>query len=177
MNFDALKTSILNYIQYFTMYDYIAYAWLILTFFITILLAIVLAKRSVILSLLTLIFALILLISGPFILKTLLDSYLRPSNANITLSKKLLYSDILLVNGSIQNNSQKNFSICTVSANIFKYAKSGLNKYIYKLKPFRKKTISVKKELKVNETEEFKIIFYNFTYPNDINITVSSECY
>ena len=52
---DAFKASLLNYVHHFSMYDYIAYAWLILIFFVTILLAIMVAKKSPTFSILILI--------------------------------------------------------------------------------------------------------------------------
>jgi len=53
LNIEAIKTSILNYINHFTMYDYIAFAWLVLTFFIALLLSIILTKKSALAAVIT----------------------------------------------------------------------------------------------------------------------------
>ncbi len=172
-----MKLSILNYIHHFTMYDYVAYAWLTLTFFIAILLSILLAKRSIFMSILTLLFSLSILLAGPIVLKNILDNFLRPNQTNLTTYKKLTFTNVLIVDGEIINSSKKDFSLCLVNASVYKEGKNSLYKFLNKLKPFRKKSISVEKQIKVDSAQEFKIVFYDFNFDGDINVTIKSECY
>lgn len=174
---DSIRTYILNYIHHFSMYDYAAYAWLILIFFVTILLSILVAKKSPMFSILILMLSLSLLFIGPFMLKHYLDKYLRTSLSQTTLVKKLNYSDTLIVNGMVTNLSKKSFSICDVNVAVVKSSKSDIQKFINKLKPLLKQSISIDKPIEVNATKEFRVVFDNYKYSKDINVSVKSECY
>jgi hypothetical protein len=177
LNIDALKTSILNYVSHFTMYDYVAYAWLILTFFIAILLSILLAKKSMLFSMITLVFSLTLLVVGPFILKSVLDNFLRPTVAIVKDQKKLTFSDVLIINVELTNLSKKDYSICFVDTSVVKYSNSSITSFFNTLKPLRKKSISLDTPIKAGQKEEFNVVFYNYDYEGDINASVKSECY
>ena len=174
---DTYKTSILNYVHHFSMYDYAAYAWLILIFFVTILLSILVAKKSPIFSILILILSLGLLFAGPFVLKHYLDKYLRPSLSQPILIKKLSFSDTLIVTGLVTNQSKKTFSTCTVDVSVLKSSKSDIQNFINQLKPLSKQSISINKPIEVNASEEFRVVFDRYTYSKDINISIKSECY
>ncbi|MDN5377346.1 MAG: hypothetical protein PWQ42_642 [Sulfurospirillum sp.] len=159
------------------MYDYIAFAWLVLTFFIALLLSIILTKKSALAAVITFLFSLILISVGPFILKKYLDDFLRPSKTQIISYKKLHFSDVLVIQGEVTNISKHPFEFCSLSASVFKTSQNSLKQTIYKLKPLRKKSILLQKHLQVGDLENFEIVFYDFTYPNDINVSVNSECY
>jgi len=174
---EALKIYILNYIHHFSMYDYIAYAWLILLFFITILLAIMVAKKSPTFSVLILIIALTLLFAGPFVLKHYLDKFIRPSLTKIEQIKKLTFSDTLIINGTLTNLSKKSFSTCNINISIIKTSKNDIQNFINQLKPLRKQSISIDSTIEVNSTKEFRVVFDNYRYLKDINISSKSECY
>jgi len=157
MNIEALKVSIMNYITHFSMYDYVAYAWLILLFFITILLATVLSKKVPILSLLLLIISLSLLFIGPFVLKHYLDKTLRPVQLQTTQIQKLHFF--------------------TVHVEVVKKGKNPLQNFVNKLKPIRKKSILLKDGLDINSTQDFKVVFDNFRYQKKFDVSIGSSCY
>lgn len=177
MNIEALKVSIMNYITHFSMYDYVAYAWLILLFFITILLATVLSKKVPILSLLLLIISLSLLFIGPFVLKHYLDKTLRPVQLQTTQIQKLNFSDTLIVAGDITNLSKRKLSICTIHVEVVKKGKNSLQNFLNKLKPIRKKSILLKDSLDTNSTQDFKVVFDNFRYQKKFDVSIGSSCY
>jgi hypothetical protein len=177
LNLEALKSSFIIYTSHFSMYDYIAFSWLILTFFIALLLAILLAKKSALLSIVVLLFSLVLLGGGPFVLKHILDGYLRPTRITLNSVKKLHFSNILFVDISLQNISKHPFNICTINAKIHKQSSNSLKNFIDTLKPLRKKSIVIQKSIDVNQTRDVKITFYNFSYDKDVNATITSECY
>jgi predicted small secreted protein len=174
---DTFKAYILNYIHHFSMYDYAAYAWLILIFFVTILLAIMVAKKSPVFSILILIISLTLLFAGPFVLKHYLDKFIRPTSNKTLEVKKLTFSNTLIINGSITNLSKKSFSTCNVNVSVVKSSTSGIQNFINQLKPLLKQTISIDKPIDVNTTEEFRAVFDNYSYSKDVNISIKSECY
>ncbi|HIP45868.1 MAG TPA: DUF2393 domain-containing protein [Sulfurospirillum arcachonense] len=174
---DTFKASILNYVHHFSMYDYAAYAWLILIFFVTILLSILVAKKSPIFSILILMLSLGLLFAGPFVLKHYLDMYLRPSSAQPILIKKLSFSDTLIVTGLVTNQSKKIFTTCKIDVSVLKTSKSDIQNFINQLKPLLKQSISIDRLIEVNATEEFRVVFDRYTYTEDINVSIDSECY
>jgi len=174
---DTFKAYILNYIHHFSMYDYVAYAWLILIFFVTILLAIMVAKKSPLFSILILLISLTLLFAGPFVLKHYLDKFIRPTSSKTLEVKKLTFSDTLIINGSVTNLSKKSYSTCKINVAVIKSSKSDIQNFVNQLKPLLKQTISINKPIEINVTKEFRAVFNNYTYSKDVNISIKSECY
>jgi len=150
---------------------------LILIFFVTILLSILVAKKSPIFSILILMLSLGLLFAGPFVLKHYLDMYLRPSSAQPILIKKLSFSDTLIVTGLVTNQSKKIFTTCKIDVSVLKTSKSDIQNFINQLKPLLKQSISIDRLIEVNATEEFRVVFDRYTYTEDINVSIDSECY
>lgn len=176
MNLDTLKSSILLYLNHFTMHDYVAYAWLILIFFVFILLAIFLAKKSLATSLLAFILSLVILFVAPFVLKHYLDQFLRP-NQITTVAKKLNFSNTLIVSGNIKNISKKDFSLCSIHVSVISDSKNTIKNFLNALKPLTKKTILIQEGIKVNESMDFRIVFDNYLHNSDINVSAKADCY
>ena len=178
MNADAIKLSLLTYIKHFGLYDYLAFGWLIFTFLVLIILASLIAKRSAVASLLLIIFALILLVVSPFFIKMKLGETIRPTTTEVTMVKKLTFSDSLIVEGTLYNTSQKDFTICLVQASIFKQIDTqGLKTFINKLKPIANQSIFVKENLPKEGSLDFQSVFEDFRYNGDVNATLKAECY
>ena len=178
MNTDALKLSLLTYIKHFGLYDYLAFGWLLFTFFILIILASLIARRSSIASLLTVIFALLLLVVSPFFIKIKLGDTLRATKTEITMVKKLTFSASLIVEGNIYNHSTKDFSLCLIRTSIFKQTDSqGFKAYLNSLKPIANQSILVTKDLLKEETMEYQAVFDGFEYSGDVFATLKAECY
>ena len=178
MNTDAIKLSLLTYIKHFGLYDYLAFGWLIFTFLVLIILASLIAKRSAVASLLLIIFALILLVVSPFFIKMKLGETIRPTTTEVTMVKKLTFSDSLIVEGTLYNTSQKDFTICLVQASIFKQIDTqGLKAFINKLKPIANQSIFVKENLPKEGSLDFQSVFEDFRYNGDVNATLKAECY
>ncbi|WP_041956098.1 DUF2393 family protein [Sulfurospirillum arsenophilum] len=178
MNTDALKLSLLTYIKHFGLYDYLAFGWLIFTFLVLIILASLIAKRSSVASLLLIIFALVLLIVSPLFIKIKLEETLRATSTEVSMVKKLTFSDSLIVEGTIYNNSNKDFTLCLVQTSIIKQIDAqGLKAFINRLKPITNQSIFVKKDLPKEGIMEFQSVFDNFKYSGDVNATLKAECY
>lgn len=175
--FDAFKSDISTYINHFLIYDYVAYAWLILLFFVAILLAIYIAKKSPLFSVFIFILSLILLLIGPFVIKHYLDEYLRPTQNTVILVNKLTFSDALVVTGEVKNTSKMNYSVCSTEIIVHKSSDSSIKTIINKLKPLRKQTISINEPLEVNATKDLRIVFDNYKYTKDVNVSINSKCY
>ncbi len=178
MNADAIKLSLLTYIKHFGLYDYLAFGWLIFTFLVLIILASLIAKRSAVASLLLIIFALILLVVSPFFIKMKLGETIRPTTTEVNMVKKLTFSDSLIVEGTLYNTSQKDFTICLVQTSIFKQIDTqGLKAFINKLKPIANQSIFVKENLPKEGSLDFQSVFEDFRYNGDVNATLKAECY
>jgi len=172
-----LKFSIFNYIAHFGIYDYIAYIWLILTFLILVFLSLLLAKKSTKMSVVMILFAFILLFVGPFVLKYFLDKTVRPVLVNHVVYKKLHFSNTLIVDYSLKNLSKKPYYFCQIDTKVYKPSKSKLRNFLNKLKPITYRTIINKKEIKAGESMQGRTLFYDFSYPKDINVSVEAKCY
>ncbi|MBL0687457.1 MAG: DUF2393 family protein [Sulfurospirillum sp.] len=173
----TLKASILNYIINFTVYDYVAYAWLLILFFVTILVSILLAKRSTLFSMIFLLLSLLLFFMGPFALKKYLDKSIRPLITKTLEVEKLIFSNSLIVTGSVKNISKNNFTICNVNVNVLKNSSSEIKNIFNKLKPFKTKSMFIKDLIVVNETKEFRVVFDNYVYSKEIDISIKLACY
>jgi len=172
-----LKFSIFNYIEHFSIYDYMAYIWLLLTFLTLLFLSLLFIKKSIKLSIIIILFSLIILFTGPFVLKYFLDKIIRPVKISNVSYKKLHFSNTLIVDSSIKNLSKKPYSFCQIDTIVYKPSNSKLKNLINKLKPIKYMTIIIKRELKVGAIMKNRVTFYNFTYNGDINISVDAECY
>jgi hypothetical protein len=178
MNTDALKLSLLTYVKHFGLYDYLAFGWLLFTFLALIILASLIAKKSSVASLFVIIIALMLLIVSPFFIKIKLGKTLRNTTTEISMVKKLTFSDSLIVEGSIYNHSNKDFSLCLVQTSIVKQSDTqGLKAFINTLKPIAIQSILVKQDLLKEGVMEFQSVFDDFVYSGDVNASLKAECY
>ena len=178
MNIDALKLSLLTYVKHFGLYDYLAFGWLLFTFLALIILASLIAKKSSVASLFMIIIALILLVVSPFFIKLKLSEITRATITEISLVKKLTFSDSLIVEGSITNHSTKDFSLCLVHTTVFKQTDAqGIKAFINRLKPIANQSILVKQTLLKEGVMEFQSVFDDFVYSGDVNASLSAECY
>ncbi len=174
---NELKYSIFNYIDHFSIYDYMAYIWFLLLFLILLVLSILLVKKSLKISIILILFSFIYLFITPFILKYFLDKTLRPTRVSQIKYKKLHFSDTLIIDSKIENLSKKPYVFCQINTKVYKPSTSTLKNFINKLKPIKYKSIITKRELKAGETMQNQTVFYNFSYNGDINVSVSAECY
>lgn len=178
MKVDAIKLSFLTYLRHLEFYDYLALTWFILTFIIFIIFAIVIAKRSSALSLLLIIFALMFFVFTPFALKFKLNELLRTTHIEVLSTKKLTYSESLIVEAHIVNASQKELKHCLVETKLIKKNPSeGFFSLINRLKPIENQSMLVQEPLKKGETLDYKTIFDDFSYQGDVVAYITAECY
>ncbi len=174
---NELKTALILYAKNFTFYDYAAYSWLFLTFLILIIFSALIAKRSTTVSILAFFFSFILIFAGPYTIKYFLDKTIRETKILNLKYYKLHFSDTLIVDFTIRNLSETNFKVCLVDTKVFKASKSKLKSFINKLKPIRYKPILYKERLDKNDSIDKRVVFDNFRYNKDIDISVEAKCY
>ena len=178
MKVEAIKISFLTYLRHLEIYDYLALGWFVFTFLILIILATLVAKRSSTLSLLLIIGALVFFMVAPFLIKYRVGEILRPTHVEIHTVKKLTFSDSVIVEATIHNDSQKEFTLCFIQTSLLKQNPSeGLRSYLNLLKPIANQSILVQQSLPKGEILEHKAVFDDFTYKGEIVAHIKTECY
>ena len=172
-----LKQSLIEYLNTFTIYDYLSYGWLIATFFTILMLATLIAKKKPTLSIFLVLFSFMILIAGPIGVKIFLDNTIRKSVIKTIDIKQLNFSDSLIIKGELQNISKIDFQKCTIKASVIKYSNNLLKDTLNNLKPLRDKSITIDKQIKRDDFLPFKIVINNFKYKKDFNVTLSANCF
>lgn len=178
MLIDALKISFLVYLRNLGLYDYLALGWLIVTFFVLIFLSILIARKSASLALFLIIISLIIFIVAPFMIKQKVSELQRPVSTEVTNVKKLTFSPSLIVEGNINNLSQKDFTKCLVETSVIKNIETNFLKLtINRLKPIANKSIVVEQALPKNDFIEYRVVFDDFEYEGNVTASIKAECY
>lgn len=175
---DALKTSFLTYLAHLGLYDYLALFWFTVSFCCIILLAIAIVKRSASFSLLLIVLSLLFFCFAPFLIKNKLNTLTRTTHSEILSTKKLTFSETLIVEASISNRSSNDFSVCLLQVMIFKSPiEEGMSAYLSKLKPIAYQSILLTQSLPKDTLSEHRIIFDNFDYEGETVANIITECY
>ena len=169
-----MKLKIQNFIDGLIPYDYILFGSVLALFVLFIVLAILLRKKiTLAIFLVLLAFATFLL--GPTLGYVAMHKFLFKNHTELISQKKLNFSQAVVVKGTITNDSNFDFKSCRITASAYKVTSNRYKNYIYKLKPFKKMSIS-EEDIKKGETREFKIIVEPFTYKRDYNISLGANC-
>ena len=169
-----MKLKIQNFIDGLIPYDYILFGSVLALFVLFIVLAILLRKKiTLAIFLVLLAFATFLL--GPTLGYVAMHKFLFKNHTELISQKKLNFSQAVVVKGTITNDSNFDFKSCKITASAYKVTSNRYKNYIYKLKPFKKMSIS-EEDIKKGETREFKIIVEPFTYKRDYNISLGANC-
>lgn len=174
---NELKASISLYINHFTNYDYIAFAWLLATFLLLLVLAVLSIRKSPKFSLFLVILSFILFFIGPLFLKTFLDKTIRPVAIKNINYEKLHFSHTLILNWDIKNLSRKPYKYCKITTLIYKPSSAKITLFMNKLNPILRKTLFEKKDINPNEIDNNSLVLNNFYNSSDINVSVQAECY
>lgn len=178
MTATAIKVSFLIYLKNLGLYDYLAFGWLIITFFILVFLSILVARKSSALSLLIIIISLIVFVVSPFLIKLKLTEIQRPVSTQLESLQKLTYSDTLIVNTTIFNHSTKDLRQCLVTTAIIKdIPTSGYRFYLNWLNPIDNQSILVSELLPKEGSMEYRAIFDDYTYEGNVTALIHAECY
>ena len=169
-----MKSKITSFVDSLIMYDYLLFGGSLFLFLLFIILAILLRKK-LLLGVFLVLLAFTLLILGPTLGYIKMHDYLFKNSTQLISQKKLLFSEAVVVIGSITNESKRNFSSCKITASAYKVSSNKYRNYLKKFKPFKKMSI-VEEDIAVSETHEFKMIVEPFTYTGDYNISLGADC-
>jgi len=165
-----------NFLAQLHTYDYYAFIWIGLVFFILLVLSVVMVKKRTSHAVITLLFAFIFLISAPFISFYLIHNFVYKTEVQVDMVKKLHYSKSLVIKGTLINRGIENFQTCKIEAGVIKTGQNFLKDFVSKIKPMKKKIIFVEKKIIPGEIHLFNFIIEPYTYRGDFNVTLKAEC-
>jgi len=172
-----LKANFLDYVHALTLYDYVAFGWLLFLFLIILTLAILLGRKKPRLAISLIMMTILLMFVAPFGLKYFLDKTVRKVDVVMDKVSKLHFASSLIVTGHLSNDGKVPFQKCRINAKVFKIDENKYKNMLNSLKPLRNKTIVVDKNISQGEEAVFKIVFENFKTTKDYNVSLSAECY
>ncbi len=178
MRLTPLKERILDYLHHLSVYDYIAYGWLLAVLVGSLLFAIALAGKKSKTALYMILIVLILMVTGPFGMKYGLDQTIRKVVLQDTNSTQLHFAKDLIVTGVIKNEGRIDLAGCRVFVKIVKKDSNRYKELLYALKPLRKKSVHLEKKLVKGDDLPYKIVFNHFAYKENLyRVDQSVECY
>lgn len=169
-----MKERIIEFIHDLTNYDYILFAALFVIFLLLLISTLLLRKKRFLGSFMLLL-SLAVLFIGPVVGYIQLHEYLYKNSSKITNIKALEFTPALVVIANMTNESQRDFSTCKINVNIFKVAHNQLLDAIFPFNPFQTMQVIETNILK-GETRDLKIIVEPFTYKQDYNVSLDTDC-
>ena len=178
MRLAPIKERILDYLHHLSIYDYIAYGWLLAVLISLLLLAIAMASKRPKTALFMIMLVLISMVLGPIGMKYGLDRTIRKVVLKDTNVTQLDFAKDLIVTGFIKNEGKIDLSGCRVFVSVLKNDPNRYKELLFTLKPLRKKSLHLTKSLTKGSDMPFKIVFDNFAYQNGYyRVEQSVECY
>ncbi len=174
---EEIRLKFLTYINSLTIYDYVAFGWLIFFILIILVLIVLLSRKKPKLAIFMLLFTLLLIVVAPIGIKYFLDMSVRKVELFDKKVTKLNYDSSLILTAKLKNSGKITYKKCFISAKVFKIENNKYKDILNRLKPMRIKTISIDKRLHEGDVTDFKIIIDGFKYGGDFNTSLSAECY
>lgn len=172
---NQLKANLQAFISTLHTYDYIIFGAVGALFLLMLLLAIVI-RQKIVASLFLIIFALILIVTGPIVGYKYVHAIIYKTEISDLLVKKLEFTEALVIKGTLQNLGKQGYSKCRISASAYKGASNFLEELVYPLKPFDKVSILKEEDLNITQSFDFKLVMEPFTYSNEYNISIEANC-
>jgi len=169
-----MKEKIAIFLNGMIQYDYMLFGAIFTFFIIFIILALVLRKRIGIAIFLVILSFTVLLV-GPTIGYTQMHNYLFKNVTKLISQKKLVFSDAIVVKGTITNLSQIDFQSCQITINIHKVSENSIKNYLYQFKSIQQIDFE-EDNISQNEIRTFKVIVEPFTYSKEYNLTLGAKC-
>ena len=169
-----MKEKITAFLHTLGMYDYFLFGSALFLFLLFLILAMLLRHRFF-LAIILLLLGFTLLMFTPTVGYVELHKYLYKNTLVLDSYKKLHFTQVVVINGSLHNISRFDFKECLIEVSAYKITKNKYKNFIYKLKPFQKISI-VEKDIHKNEIRSFKILMEPFVYQKDFNISLGASC-
>jgi hypothetical protein len=172
MSVEQIREKVLGVVDSFHQYDYIAFTLIIALFFMLIILSIVIRERKG-LALSIIFLSVVLLTVGPILSYFKVHSTLYGTDYNLTVVKRLNFTDVLLIRGEIEAQGSEPLQKCDITTYITRQPDSFLEGYqeLYLLKPLHKRsqTLYFEDNLTKGEKHPFRVRVAPYTYSKEIN--------
>lgn len=162
------------FIHDLVLYDYILFGGVFFLFLLLVILGIV-ARRRTYIAIPLILIAFTTLILGPTLGYIEMHNYLYKNKTTIINQKKLTFTKAIVLNGSVKNESNRDFKRCKITAKVYKSTKNEIKDFIFSFKPINKMTI-IENSIAINEEREFKMIIEPFTYLKEYTLSVEADC-
>ncbi|RUM67236.1 MAG: hypothetical protein DSZ06_01655 [Sulfurospirillum sp.] len=160
-----------------SIYDYITILWFVFVLFLLFILIILLAKKKPKLAIWLTFFSVVLIVVAPFGIKYFLDQSVRKVTVVKDKVVRLKYASTLIVTGFINNKGDVDFHTCQIDAKVIRYTPNPVKFKINSLKPIRFKSVVIDENLTVGDSLPFRVVFDNFKYQGEYNISLEGVCY
>jgi len=169
-----MKHKIIAFINALITYDYILFAGVFALFLLLMVLAILFRKKLG-LSIFIILLSFGVLFAGPTIGYVKLHEYIFKNEVTMISQKRLSFTPAIVIKGTIQNSSKKDFKSCKIIAEVHKVSKNKLRNYFYSFKNIKKMSM-LESDIKKGQTRNFKMIVEPFQYKRDYNISLKASC-
>ena len=124
-----------------------------------------------------LLISLVLVAFSPIFIKLYFDKTVRKVEILNQKITKLNFANMLIIKGKLQNQGKIDYKKCRIFTKVVKKDENKYKKVLNSLKPLRKMSILLDRELKKEEKERFKIVMKDFDLKDIYDVKVSGECY
>jgi len=169
-----MRERLLVFLHTLTLYDLLYIGAVFLLFILLVLLTLFL-RRKITVALLILLFSILEISIGlTFGFGYFHDAIFKKS-ITITKAKKLHFVEAVVIEGKLKNESKFNFKSCKLTAIIYKETHNKYKNLLFKLKPLKSKSVTIKNIPKGDDID-FKFLIEPFKYKKDINVSVDGVC-
>ena len=169
-----MKEKLLAFLHTLTLYDFIYFGAVFFLFILLILLTL-LFRRKLTLALLMLLLAIVDLFVGLTFGFGYFHNSLFKNSVTITRAKKLHFVEAVVIEGKLKNESKFDFTSCRLQATIYKKTPNKYKNLLFRLKPLKSSSITVKNIPKGADVD-FKFLIEPFSYKKEIDVSVEGVC-
>ena len=169
-----MKEKLLAFLHSLTPFDFLYFGAVFLLFILLIILTLVLRKR-LLLALFTLLIAILEIVFAPTIGFDYFHSWMFKNTITVTKTKKLHFVEAVVVEGKLKNESRFDFQSCSIKATIYKDTHNRFKNLIFKLKPLKSATLTIK-DIPKGADGNFKFLIEPFRYKKDFSVSVEGIC-
>ena len=174
---NELKQRIIDYIHHLTIYDYFALSWVGVFFIFIMMIVLLNIKKRTKFAISFFLVSLVLIVFSPIFIKLYFDKTVRKVEILNQKITKLNFANMLIIKGKLQNKGKIDYKKCRIFTKVIKKDENKYKNIINNLKPLRKMSILLDRELKKEEKERFKIVMKDFDLKDIYDVKVSGECY
>lgn len=172
---DAIRTYVTEFISVLTNYDYMSFSVTFLLFALLLILSL-LIRQHIRISAFLVFLSFFSLFLGPVIMHKVVKATLFKHDANVTLMKKLAYSDTLVVKGKVSYLGKNEAHYCDITVDLYKRENNFFKDFANGINAYRSGTTRVSYPFNKGDVRPFKVVFEPFTYLGDYDVKLDTDC-